>query len=114
MSRVYFIRAGDYLKIGKTDDIKKRVAQLQTGCPHDLQVVLLVPGDEREEGLSHEELKSEHVRGEWFKISEKTVAYMVDVSWAARTPMLIKPSELGFGAWDEREYGYDETPDGQH
>jgi hypothetical protein len=42
------------IKIGYTEQlIEKRIAALQTGCPHKLQLIAVMPGDREDEKIMH-------------------------------------------------------------
>ena len=82
-SVVYFIRCGDFVKVGYATNVVRRVAELQTGNPHELELLGVIPGGASEERTLHALLAAEHHRGEWFRISGDTIptlrAYGVDV-----------------------------------
>lgn len=68
---IYFIKAGDFMKIGytKNDTIDKRVASLQTGCPYKIEPVLYIKGTIQDE-KAHQDIHLEHhYRGEWYLYS---------------------------------------------
>lgn len=61
-------RTGDF-KVGRTSDIQRRLAELQTGCPHRLKVILHLPGQGHQERRVHKALHGLGCRnsyGEWF------------------------------------------------
>lgn len=67
---IYFISDGSGLvKIGYSRNVDKRMQVLATGSPRPLQVLLTIPGTRSDEGAFHEMFKSEHMRGEWFRLS---------------------------------------------
>ncbi len=53
------------VKIGKTADIWPRLAAMQTGCPHELRLVVWLAGDV--ESCLHQCLAAHRVRGERFE-----------------------------------------------
>jgi hypothetical protein len=59
----------DYIKIGRTNNPKKRLSDLQSGNPNKLSYLILLKGKGYLEKSIHEDLKSYRVRGEWFKKS---------------------------------------------
>jgi len=70
---IYFIQAGENgpIKIGKSDDPERRLAQLQTAHYEELKILWVeyeTPGpikdEERQLHLSYED---DNIRGEWFK-----------------------------------------------
>ena len=69
-SVVYFVTFGDRrsIKIGKADDMGKRLKGLQTGNPEVLEVLAIIPGGHREEAELHYRFRHLRIRkdGEWF------------------------------------------------
>ena len=69
---IYVVRCeeSNYYKIGKTDDIKKRLSGLQVGCPYRL--VLIHYYDKQNSDLIEKHLHNKYrdyeIRGEWFNI----------------------------------------------
>ena len=76
---IYVIQAKEFYKIGIADDIKDRVATLQTSNPHRLRVVLCQRhrGAEHTEQYLHKYFDKKRRAGEWFKLSDE------DVEWIA-------------------------------
>lgn len=76
MKTLYFIQARDLVKIGVTDDVPGRVAQLQTGNPAKLVVAAtLADATFSIEKIYHHALKRWRVRGEWF--SQKPLRHLI-------------------------------------
>lgn len=75
-SHVYFIKSGEYIKIGVTTALKKRVEVLQTANPEKLEVLATVEGGERDEKFVHSIFKNHHVRGEWFSPHDEIYNYI--------------------------------------
>jgi hypothetical protein len=71
---VYFIEAVGLgvVKIGCADDARKRLAQLQVGCPDDLVLRGVFHTDDapRLEAAYHERYAHLRIRGEWFRFDE--------------------------------------------
>jgi hypothetical protein len=71
---VYFIEAigTNRVKIGHAEDPEKRLAELQTASPFDLQLLFSFPGDEALEAQYHAKYAHLRVRpnGEWFFSTE--------------------------------------------
>lgn len=73
MSAVYFVQAGDTVKIGYSADVSKRMSQLQTGSGFPLRLLLMIEHDnprELEQKL-HEEFCAHRLEGEWFRLDQK-------------------------------------------
>ena len=67
---LYFITAKNKVKIGRAMHPMGRLGIFQTGSPHTLKLVFVVPyAGKLVEGLVHTHLKSRgaHYRGEWFE-----------------------------------------------
>lgn len=66
---IYFISAkeANKIKIGFTNNIKKRFSQLQVASPNELQLLLLIEGDEKLEKELHKKFKECRTGGEWFE-----------------------------------------------
>lgn len=78
---VYFLRAGDFVKIGKaTGAATSRVSQLKTGCPFPIEVVATIPGGYAKEGALHRRFASIRAHGEWFHATPELLAYVAEVS----------------------------------
>jgi hypothetical protein len=72
MSNVYFLKAGNYIKIGKANNVQKRLRMLQIGNHNHLEVLLEIPMNDDES--AHKLEKKFHTwfylyrtRGEWFR-----------------------------------------------
>lgn len=65
---VYFIHAitTDFVKIGWTADLHRRFDQLQTSCPHRLELIALEVGRKEREKWYHDQLRPYRRQGEWF------------------------------------------------
>lgn len=56
------------IKIGFSADYPSaRQRTLQTGNPHELKLVMLIQGTQRDERRYHDQFSHLHIRGEWFK-----------------------------------------------
>lgn len=74
---LYFIKAGDNVKIGTSSNVDRRAKQIQTGNPNKVEKLAEFEGfAEREAGI-HKELSDIHVNGEWFKFGEK-IKWVID------------------------------------
>lgn len=85
---VYFIEAWDRLpvaiKIGYSENIPRRLKELQIGSSRDLMLLTAFPGDREYEEKLHREFRYAHVLGEWFKpvFSLKLYAFIREVRQA--------------------------------
>jgi len=63
---VYFLRAGEAVKIGHTSDLKARIRALETGSAHRIVPLGVVPGDQAIGRAIHHRLDAHRMNGEWF------------------------------------------------
>jgi len=77
---VYLVREiqSGRLKIGTTQDLAKRLDQLQTGNPDDLEVVAWVKGSYSVEAMLHEKFSYTKVRGEWHANNRDILRWFYD------------------------------------
>lgn len=75
---VYAVRAGERgpIKLGRTGNLERRVAELQVGCPDDLVVLLSIPADPEDESWLLQRFTSSRRRGEWFEPTEELLAWI--------------------------------------
>lgn len=81
-SVVYFIRLGaaGAIKIGKANDLKARLASLQTAASDKLHVLGFIPGDLAEEAALHRRFAASRLHGEWFRPSRNLLEYISEAS----------------------------------
>lgn len=81
MGNVYFVTEGSYIKIGYTSqEVEKRIRQLNTGSIHTLYVLGWINGDKKTEKYLHTKFASSRVRynAEWFEATEDLLNYIND------------------------------------
>jgi hypothetical protein len=68
---IYFVQETELfrnrVKIGFTEDIRKRMQGLRCGSASTLKVVLVLPGDMKTEAAYHEYFAKYRLHGEWFR-----------------------------------------------
>jgi hypothetical protein len=57
------------VKIGRANNVKRRLGELRVSCPLDLTLEAVTDGDEAEEIALHDRFAKDRTRGEWFNIS---------------------------------------------
>ena len=67
-----------FLKIGYTKNITKRLSQLQTSIPIKLEVLHLIDGDITLEKRLHVLFKDLRTQGEWFNFDNSILEYFED------------------------------------
>lgn len=77
---VYFIRAGDAIKIGFSIHPIKRVDELQIGNPEELELLGAFGGTERDEKALHADFSHLEIRSEWFRAEQELLDFIEEVS----------------------------------
>lgn len=57
------------IKVGRSSDVKRRRAEIQTGCPYEVRIILIAKGLGRQERIIHDRMRRFRLRnqkGEWF------------------------------------------------
>jgi hypothetical protein len=73
---VYFLRAGDAIKIGYTTNLAARQRSLETASAVPLELLASIPANRSEEARLHQEWSHLHIRGEWFRADEELLHYI--------------------------------------
>lgn len=78
---VYFIVAGEFVKVGKAVNPGLRMKELQTGCPMKMRLhATLDCGSDRlaliQERYIHHLFRKHRMRGEWFKWTREMEGYI--------------------------------------
>jgi T5orf172 domain len=73
---VYFIRVGDYIKIGWSTRPMNRLRQFQTSHPDELDIMGTIKGQRSLEGKIHKRFSKTRVRGEWFEVDGPLLDYI--------------------------------------
>lgn len=77
MGNVYFIAAGNFVKIGYSTDLIRRMCELQVGNPTPLELRATVrDAGPQVERYFHDAFARDAVHGEWFKVSRR-VQFMI-------------------------------------
>ncbi|AWN35707.1 GIY-YIG nuclease family protein [Methylobacterium radiodurans] len=71
---IYFIRSADLVKIGFTNNLKRRLEAFTTATPQGYEVIGHVSGTALDERLWHARFKKLRVRGEWFRYTDGLAA----------------------------------------
>lgn len=73
---IYFVRSGNYIKIGHSTRIASRLHDLQIGSPEKLEIMTIEAGGRAEEIRIHKMFKEEYLRGEWFNFTGDLKRYV--------------------------------------
>jgi hypothetical protein len=76
---IYFIRCGEFVKIGRALNPETRVKDLQVGNPYEVELLGAFDGDDAEEGRLHAAFGQYHHRAEWFFLSQSIRAFVTKV-----------------------------------
>lgn len=71
-SYLYVIQCHEFIKIGIADNPKRRLGELQVGCPYKLTLIRCFASKtpRADERRLHELLRKHHERGEWFRLTD--------------------------------------------
>lgn len=72
----YFIRCGEYVKVGSSKDPERRFLDMQTDNPYPMELLLV--DYENDEKFWHEKLSGCRHKGEWFNFHK--VCEIVDLT----------------------------------
>lgn len=72
----YFIRCGDYIKVGSSKNPERRLKDMETNNPYSLQLLFI--DYQNGEKFWHDKLKDCHHRGEWYHYGD--VCEIVDLT----------------------------------
>jgi len=73
---IYFIKQAEFVKIGCTNNIFKRLSSLQVGSPLKLDILGLISGGKNEEKALHEKYREYNSNGEWFYLTEEIMNHV--------------------------------------
>jgi hypothetical protein len=94
---IYFIKCGEFVKIGRSNDPNRRLDELKAANPYDLKIIGVVDGGDAEEQRLQAAFESYHHKYEWFFLS-KAINSFVDKH-------CIKPSMPRTSPKDEKVDG---------
>ena len=79
MGSIYVLDFGDKIKIGFSNDVKRRIRQIETGSANKVKQQFFSQGTKLKETAIHQKLKRHQIIGEYYSISfEDAVKTVVD------------------------------------
>jgi hypothetical protein len=113
---IYFIGNGlGQVKIGYSRQPLKRLTDLQTASPTELELLAIMPGDTTTEKEYHEKYKSFKLNGEWFRLEGQIEIEIYAIRKVYKLPPTEKDLILykeSFIAWDRETSKVDDKYDG--
>jgi DNA-binding phage protein len=73
---IYFIETQGLVKIGYSNDPRRRFHNLSIGCPTKCTLIGVIDGSMADEKNIHEKFKDSRVRGEWFTFTPEINAFI--------------------------------------
>ncbi|HDZ82035.1 MAG TPA: GIY-YIG nuclease family protein [Roseobacter sp.] len=72
---VYLLQSGSHFKIGRSDELEKRVKQISIALPEKVELIHAIKTDDPPgiEGYWHRRFAEKRANGEWFKLSDANV-----------------------------------------
>jgi len=116
---IYLIGSADHkhVKLGTTENVARRLRELQTGSPVQLQVLWTSPGGRPLEKALHRKLDAYRQHGEWFDLSGhdpvelvRSVAQGMGVQVAPAETDLLQAERHFLGALLGGSFGMSEDP----
>jgi hypothetical protein len=105
---VYFIQSGDAVKIGISNDPKRRMVDLAYYNPVALELLGVLDGDVALERYLHDKFDKHRIRGEWFKLAPEILEYIRQnaASEEIRTSDSATPTEVVAleGSWTRGQF----------
>ncbi|MDP3940647.1 MAG: GIY-YIG nuclease family protein [Deltaproteobacteria bacterium] len=77
---VYFLRCGDFIKIGWSKEFGRRIKALSTSSPYDIELITTIDGSPKLERELHKRFSSHHHRNEWFRLEGELAYYIAGLA----------------------------------
>lgn len=79
MDSIYVLDFGDKVKIGFSNDVNRRIRQIETGSANEVRQKFTLQGTKQKELVIHQKLKSRQIIGEYYSIPfEDAVRAVID------------------------------------
>lgn len=73
---IYFLRSGEFVKIGQSLQWRGRMATMQIGSPYTIVPLLVLIDKPALEKKLHKRFRSDHFRGEWFHLGPAVTSFI--------------------------------------
>lgn len=73
---IYFIKCGEYVKIGHSGQVRHRLNELRSSNPAELELLFCLDGGLREESGWHIRFVKYHHRNEWFYLAGELAEFV--------------------------------------
>lgn len=103
---IYFVRAGNFIKIGRAINPEHRLADLQMTSPKRLVLLIAVAGNPRDETTLHRRFRDLRVQGEWFRFGGALVWFITSLQQGLKLDDLLSVNmDQAVAAWSARRAG---------
>lgn len=73
---IYFLQVGDKVKIGFTQDVERRISELQVASPFNLKLLVTIPGSLVTERRLQKRFMALRVAREWFRYEPPIIGFV--------------------------------------
>lgn len=114
MKYLYLLESDGYFKIGTAEDVSGRIAQLQTGNPHAIDLVVSYRFENADvvERSLHQKFFTSRWRNEWFKLNPKDIEELQSICILLGGELFIGNSSITENEVEEAEQLQEEIFDG--
>lgn len=92
---VYFVRSGEHIKIGVTNDWERRLLALRAGSPLLIELLALVRGGREFEAECHQRFAHYRSHYEWFHVCDEILQFAAQLSQPQDVPPVKNLTAIG-------------------
>lgn len=81
---IYIFGDDNLVKIGFSDNVKKRFNDIRVSIPYKIYPMLVINGGRKDEKILHDKFKPNAMRGEWFTLSHEIKQFISDNEYQNR------------------------------
>jgi hypothetical protein len=78
---IYIVGFSNFIKIGWSSFIEKRIEEIQCGVPEKLTIHRCLEGTMRHERYLHHRFSKQRLRGEWFRLEGELAEWIKNRCW---------------------------------